>query len=43
MTWDRMKRLAKIWIPKARLCHPYPEQRLVVNPDVADRSRSERP
>jgi len=26
-----MKRLAKRWIPNARICHPYPEQRLVVN------------
>jgi len=31
MTWGRMKRLAKRWIPNARLCHPYPEQRLVVS------------
>lgn len=30
-TWDRMKRLAKRWIPNARICHPYPEQRLVVS------------
>jgi len=31
MTWDRMKRLAKRWIPNARICHPYPEKRLVVS------------
>jgi group II intron reverse transcriptase/maturase len=30
MTWDRMKRLAAIWLPPARQCHPYPNQRLRV-------------
>ncbi len=30
MTWDRMKRLIVRWIPKARICHPYPNLRLCV-------------
>ena len=28
--WKRMKRLAKNWLPNARIKHPYPEQRLRV-------------
>jgi group II intron reverse transcriptase/maturase len=24
LTWDRMKRLIAQWIPRARICHPYP-------------------
>jgi len=31
LTWDRMKRLIKTWIPTARIQHPYPTQRLYVN------------
>ena len=31
LTWDRMKRLIKTWIPTARIKHPYPSQRLCVN------------
>ena len=31
LTWERMQRLAKRWIPNARICHPYPEKRLVVS------------
>jgi hypothetical protein len=31
LTWDRMKRLIKTWIPAARIKHPYPSQRLCVN------------
>lgn len=31
LTWDRMKRLIKTWIPVARLKHPFPNQRLCVN------------
>lgn len=30
ITWERMNRLIKKFIPKARICHPYPEQRLNV-------------
>ncbi len=31
LTWDRMKRLIKTWIPVAKLKHPFPNQRLCVN------------
>jgi group II intron reverse transcriptase/maturase len=27
MTWERMKRLNAKWIPKARICYPYPNAR----------------
>jgi hypothetical protein len=30
ITWERMKRLARKWLPYARICHPYPDQRLTV-------------
>jgi RNA-directed DNA polymerase len=30
-TWERMRRLIHRWIPTARILHPYPDQRLVVN------------
>lgn len=30
LTWDRMGRLIAKWIPLARVCHPYPLQRLRV-------------
>jgi RNA-directed DNA polymerase len=28
--WDRMQRLVARWLPPARICHPYPSQRLGV-------------
>jgi group II intron reverse transcriptase/maturase len=28
--WERMKRLINRWLPPARICHPYPDQRLRV-------------
>lgn len=28
MTWDRLDRLAKRWLPPPRALHPYPEQRI---------------
>jgi RNA-directed DNA polymerase len=31
LTWGRMKRLIKTWIPSVRVLHPYPNQRLCVN------------
>jgi group II intron reverse transcriptase/maturase len=31
LTWDRIKRLIKTWIPTAKTQHPYPTQRLCVN------------
>ena len=30
LTWERMDRLVKRWIPSPRVFHPYPEQRLAV-------------
>ena len=29
-TWERMARLARLWLPKARILRPYPNQRLIV-------------
>jgi RNA-directed DNA polymerase len=28
MTWERMRRLARRWLPPARILHPWPQQRL---------------
>jgi hypothetical protein len=30
VTWKRMNRIARFWLPFPRVCHPYPEQRLCV-------------
>jgi len=30
LTWERMNRLARKWLPNPRIIHPYPEQRLCV-------------
>jgi RNA-directed DNA polymerase len=30
VTWERMSRIAKAWLPYPRICHPYPEERLCV-------------
>jgi len=30
VTWERMSQLAKRWLPKPRIVHPYPNQRLAV-------------
>lgn len=30
VTWERMRRLAERWLPRVRVCHPYPSQRLSV-------------
>jgi RNA-directed DNA polymerase len=32
LTWERMQRLIRLWIPSVRICHPYPANRLVVGP-----------
>jgi RNA-directed DNA polymerase len=29
-TWKRMQRLSKRWLPKVRILHPYPDERLIV-------------
>jgi len=35
LTWERVMRLVTTWIPRARILHPYPSQRLRVNvPEV---------
>lgn len=31
LVWERMKRLIAKWIPPARICHPYPCDRFIVN------------
>lgn len=28
--WERMAKLAAFWLPRARILHPYPDQRLIV-------------
>jgi group II intron reverse transcriptase/maturase len=30
-SWEKMSRLLRRWLPRARILHPYPNQRLVVN------------
>ena len=30
ITWERVNRLTKLWIPPPRILHPYPEKRLAV-------------
>jgi len=30
ITWDRMQRYIDRWLPKPRVCHPYPIHRLTV-------------
>jgi len=30
LTWERMKKLIRTWLPTAKVVHPYPEQRLCV-------------
>ena len=30
LTWERMKKLIKTWLPTARIIHPYPDRRLCV-------------
>ncbi len=30
LTWERIKRLVKVWLPSAKVKHPYPSQRLCV-------------
>jgi RNA-directed DNA polymerase len=36
ITWDRMNRIAKRWLPPARVCHPWPDKRF----EVRTRGRS---
>ena len=30
LTWERMRRLVRRWLPPSRIMHPYPEERLCV-------------
>jgi len=30
LSWDRMQKLLKTWLPSARILHPYPNQRICV-------------
>lgn len=39
VTWERMSELAKRWLPPARICHPFPEQRLLVTTRGKSRMR----
>lgn len=32
LTWKRFERIMDTWIPKVQIMHPYPNQRLIVNP-----------
>jgi len=38
-TWNRMRRLADFWLPRARILHPYPTQRLIVSTQGRSRMR----
>lgn len=31
ITWERMNRIARKWLPNVFICHPYPRQRMCVN------------
>jgi RNA-directed DNA polymerase len=37
--WRRMAKLAAHWIPPTRICHPYPDQRLIVTTQGRSRMR----
>jgi group II intron reverse transcriptase/maturase len=39
LKWDRMKRIIDRWLPPARICHPYPLQRLGVTTQGRSRMR----
>jgi len=30
LSWKRMYRIVDHWLPSIRICHPYPNQRLIV-------------
>jgi RNA-directed DNA polymerase len=32
LSWKRMQRIVTHWLPPARICHPYPDRRLIVRP-----------
>lgn len=39
VTWRRMYRLMKHWLPTPKICHPYPNQRLIVTTQGRSRMR----
>lgn len=39
VTWTRMYRLINHWLPAPKICHPYPNQRLIVNTQGRSRMR----
>jgi group II intron reverse transcriptase/maturase len=39
VTWERMKELERRWIPPARICHPFPDQRMRVTTQGRSRMR----
>lgn len=39
ITWERMSRLARIWLPYSHIYHPYPSQRLVITTQGKSRMR----
>ena len=39
LSWRRMGRLAAHWVPAPRICHPYPDQRLIVTTRGKSRMR----
>lgn len=39
LSWARMRRLIARWLPPTRICHPYPNQRLIVTTQGRSRMR----
>ena len=39
LTWERMRRYAARWLPPARICHPWPSQRLAFSTQGKSRMR----
>ena len=39
LSWARMRRLIAHWLPPTRICHPYPNQRLIVTTQGRSRMR----
>jgi hypothetical protein len=39
LSWMRMHRIVDHWLPRPRICHPYPGQRLIVTTQGKSRVR----
>lgn len=39
LSWKRMHRIVDHWLPRPRICHPYPNQRLIVTTQGKSRVR----